>query len=63
MRIKLDLDENRQIIIINALYTAKQKYQKCAISMRNMKGEAWERVAQQFDKQIKEVSELIEELE
>ncbi len=61
---KLTLNEEQRWVILNGLYTAASKYEKLADQGREKSGEAgWERIAEQFTRQTKQVEEMAELIE
>lgn len=68
MKLSINLDEHQQLL--NALYTAVEKYRDCAKEMRDQKRpgsfelpQAYQRLAEQFDRQVEQVTALIAKLE
>lgn len=56
-----DLSTQDRQVIVNALYTAVEKYRECAKEMAKEAGH--ERMAAQFKKQSDDCAELIDRLE
>lgn len=55
------LSDNERSVVVNALYTAVEKYRECAKEVAKEPGH--ERLVAQFKKQSDECAELIERLE
>lgn len=57
----MNLTTNERQVIVNALYTAQEKYRECAKDVAKEAGH--ERLVAQFKKQSDECAELIDRLE
>lgn len=63
---RVSLDTNERRTVINALYTAAQRYRECAsetAKMHAMNAKARESLVSQFTRQADECSALLEKLE